>query len=509
MSHASDTITVVIVKPNKYGVDGYVERFHWGYMPNSTLLHLQALIPDKIQGRQVRVVLIDEYVHTDLKYLELLKAGKCSLLILAGVQSHQFHRALDLAVWARANGVPNCIIGGPHPMTSDTTLLQNHGVSFALAEAELIMPSILEDVLNGELKPVYGQNQRWQLEALNSKPIVPPALRDLKRYTSRMIGVYPARGCLFDCDFCSVIEIAGKVIRSESLDTTLASLWAAKKAGVRKITFTADNFNKWELVRDLLNAMIEQKINIKFFAQCDSQIVDDEELIKLMAQAGCETIFVGVESFSREILKAARKSHNRPSVYGELVRLCHKHGIMTFLSSIIGFESQDEAGVLEHLRSLRALQPTMASFYILTPFPGSKQYDDFLQRGLIEEKNLDRFDTRDLVWRHPKMSALQLRRLLLRCYQETYNFGDVARTAMDRWSSRGPQMVNGPILSYAAYVRFTMMCKRQPMTGGIASVKLDHVRDYMSLRKSTFGFEYAPLPQRLRPPEAPSIARSA
>jgi hypothetical protein len=53
------------------------------------------------------------------------------------------------------------IIGGPHPMTCDTTILQGRGVSFALAEAEIIWPAILADAMEGELRPVYGAAQRW------------------------------------------------------------------------------------------------------------------------------------------------------------------------------------------------------------------------------------------------------------------------------------------------------------------------------------------------------------
>ena len=72
-----------------------------------------------------------------------------TLVALVGVQSHQFHRALDLTAYARHHGVRHCIIGGPHPMTCDTTSLQGRGVSFALAEAELIWQEILKDRRGG------------------------------------------------------------------------------------------------------------------------------------------------------------------------------------------------------------------------------------------------------------------------------------------------------------------------------------------------------------------------
>src|SRR6185295_19390047 len=236
-------LRVVILKPSKYTTNGHVERFRWGFMPNSTVPYLPLL-------RRSR--------------------GDRTLLALVGVQSHQFHRALDLAAYARRN---ECmvVIGGPHAMTCDTSMLQGHGVSFALAEAELVWPEILHDAAEGELQPVYGRQQRWQQE-LESPVIIPPGRKDLSRYVVPMLGLYPARGCPFLCNFCSVIKIAGRRIRSQSITSTLASLRAAKAAGVRTIMFTSDNFNKYPDAEELLTAMVEERLGLEFFVQCDTQI---------------------------------------------------------------------------------------------------------------------------------------------------------------------------------------------------------------------------------------------
>src|SRR2546422_9947184 len=153
-------LRVVIIKPSKYGLSGYVERFRRGFMPNSTVPYIRSMTPTSIDGVQIETHAIDEYVQTDLSYLDLLrKPEKPTLLAVVGVQSHQFQRAVDLAAFARANGVQHCVIGGPHPMTCDTSMLHNRGVSFALAEAEIIWRQILSDAIQGELQPVYGEEQ--------------------------------------------------------------------------------------------------------------------------------------------------------------------------------------------------------------------------------------------------------------------------------------------------------------------------------------------------------------
>src|SRR5688500_9469689 len=147
MSHP---LQVVVLKPSKYTADGCVERFRWGFMPNSTVPYVRSMTPLAVGDTLIEVHTIDEYVHTDLRYLSLLKPprGGRTLLALVGVQSHQFHRALDLAAYARANGCM-VVIGGPHAMTCDTSPLHGCGVSFALAEAELIWPQILHDAAEG------------------------------------------------------------------------------------------------------------------------------------------------------------------------------------------------------------------------------------------------------------------------------------------------------------------------------------------------------------------------
>ncbi len=289
------SLRVIILKPGKYDADGYVQRFRRGFMPNSTLSYLQSLTPAEIDGAQCDVVIIDEYVHTDLDYLELLKRDphRRTLVAFAGVQSHQFQRALDLAAFARSRGVEGAVIGGPHPMTCDTSMLHGRGVSFSLSEAESVWPAILRDALNGELQPVYGRDARWAA-TLDPPPLVPPSRRNLKRYAMKMLGIYPARGCPYTCNFCSVIKIAGRQVRSQPVSTTIASLKAAKAAGVKFILFTADNLNKYAEVRQLCEAMIEEKINLPFFCQCDTQIARQEDLIELLARAGCFQMFVGV-----------------------------------------------------------------------------------------------------------------------------------------------------------------------------------------------------------------------
>jgi radical SAM superfamily enzyme YgiQ (UPF0313 family) len=424
--------------------------------------------------------------------------GGQTLLALVGVQSHQFHRALDLAAYARKNGCL-AIIGGPHVMTCETSLLHGGGVSFAQAEAELVWPEILHDAAEGELQPVYGRDRRWQQE-LAPPTLIPPTRSDLQRYVIPMLGVYPARGCPFLCNFCSVTKISGRKIRSQSVATTMAGLRAAKAAGVRTIMFTSDNFNKYPEAQTLLEAMIGERLGLDFFVQCDTQIARQEHLVELLGRAGCFQMFIGVESFNRQTLLAVHKGQNRPETYGDIVRLCRAHGFSSHFSNIIGFPDDTELGIHEHLEVLREMAPTWASFYILCPIPGTEQYDDFLAQGLITETNLDRFDTTCLTWRHPSLARDRLSELLFQCYRKFFSASHALKSA---WDAGKVKRAVGS-LAMSAFNRYCAWRGMHPMSGGIRRVRLDAGRDYLSLRKAQFDFEQAPLPQSLLLPAAES-----
>jgi radical SAM superfamily enzyme YgiQ (UPF0313 family) len=492
----ANKLRVVILKPSKYAVDGYVERFRRGFMPNSTIPYIQSMTPQSLEGRPIETFVIDEYVQTRLQYLDLLDGSEQpTLLALVGVQSHQFHRALDLAAFARARGA-HCVVGGPHPMTCDTRMLQGNGVSFALAEAELVWTQILEDAIRGELKPVYGESQRWQSQ-LAAPVLIPPSRQDLKRYVIPMLGFYPARGCPFTCNFCSVIKIAGRQIRGQSIDTTLAGLREAKRVGVRLVMFTSDNFNKYPDAKELLRAMIEEKIKLPFFAQCDTQIAQQEELVELLARAGCCQLLTGVESFSRQVLLAAHKTQNRPALYKGIVTLCRRYGITSHFTNIIGFPQDTESGVQSHLEALRLVDSDIASFYILTPIPGTEQYDDFLAKGWVTERNLDRFDGISTTWTHPVLSSRQLVDLLFLCYRKFYTASHMLRASLQSFSRRYAFVGLRMGLGVQAFMRFSSAMRLHPMSGGIRRVRLDRVSDYLDGRKTTYGFELAPLPHSL------------
>ncbi len=159
---------------------------------------------------------------------------------------------------------------------------------------------------------------------------------------------------------------------------------------------------------------------------------------------------------------------------------------MCHFSNIIGFPQDTEQSIRDHLAELRTMGPTCASFYILCPIPGTEQYDDFLAEGLITERNLDRFDTTCLTWRHPNLSADQLQELLFSCYHKLFS----ARHFMQNirhLNYRHPNVFRQVLKAIAmtAFNRYSAWGRMHPMSGGMRRLKLDRDLDFGSLRQDT------------------------
>ena len=215
-------------------------------------------------------------------------------------------------------------------------------------------------------------------------------------------------------------------------------------------------------------------------------------------------MFVGVESFNRETLLGAKKNQNHPEHYGEIVRLCREHGIGSHFSNIVGFPGDTKTEILDHLHILRRLRPDVASFYILTPIPGTEQYDDFLARGLITERNLDRFDATCPTWQHPHLSHAQLATLLARCYREFYSLPDaLVKSLQWFWRKRASDniLLKIAVGAYSYLSRLAVAQQMHPMAGGMHRVRLDAASKYRDLRRAQFGCDLVPLPHSLRPPD--------
>ncbi len=421
---AYKNLRLYLIKPSKYDDDGYVIRYWKGVLPSNTLACLYGLSEEvRLSGAlgkdlQWTIEALDDTVQ-GIDPAKITRAGKQpgtkTVVCLAGVQSNQFPRAADLALEFRKHGA-EVLIGGFHvsgvaatleELPPEVTELQKAGVTVVAGEIEGRWAGLLRDAMKDSLKPFYNYLKEPPELTSSGVPKIPVNL--LNRYAvTRFSTLDCGRGCPFNCSFCTVINVQGRKMRCrgvKAIEEIIKLNWREHK--IRHYFFTDDNFcrnKKWPEILDLLIRLREEEnMPITFMIQVDTQSHRVAGFVEKAAYAGCSQVFIGMESLNAENLKAAGKNQNKVDEFKELIQAYHESGIATHLAYIIGFPFDTEVSVKEDMERLRGLGAEQASFFMLTPLPGSMDYRNRIKDGLPMDADLNRFDSFHETVCHPKM----------------------------------------------------------------------------------------------------------
>ncbi len=212
---------------------------------------------------------------------------------------------------------------------------------FVLNEAELTLPSFLQDLSNGCAQHLYTSD-KWP--DIKTTPIPAWELIDMRRYSS--MSVQYSRGCPFDCEFCDIVVLNGHKPRSKGKAQMLSELDALYEHRWRAGVFIVDdNFigNKRDVKAEILPAIIgwqkRKKYPFALSTEASINLADDEELMQLMVEAGFNTVFVGIETPNEESLLECHKSQNRSRDLIASVRKIQSRGLEVQGGFIVGFDS--------------------------------------------------------------------------------------------------------------------------------------------------------------------------
>jgi len=254
-----------------------------------------------------------------------------------------------------------------------------------LNEAEITLPEFLLDLHRGEPGRIY-QSSRWA--DITGTPIPMWDLVNLKHYGS--MNLQYSRGCPYDCDFCDITVLYGRVPRTKTCHQVLEELEAIYQQGWRGgVFFVDDNFigNKEKLRREILPAIIEwsEKRHHPFSLNTEVSInlADDDHLMHLMAQAGFDAVFVGIETPNEESLRECRKTPNRNRNLEGSVRKIQSAGLEVQGGFIVGFDS-DPVTIFDQL--VRFIQDTgivTAMVGLLNAPTGTRLYKRLLSEGRL------------------------------------------------------------------------------------------------------------------------------
>jgi radical SAM superfamily enzyme YgiQ (UPF0313 family) len=240
------------------------------------------------------------------------------------------------------------IAGGPHFTAHAKDY--DHVDHLVLNEAEITLPLLLDDLEKGTARRVYTSD-RWA--DLSQTPSPRFDLLKMKHYAT--MSVQYSRGCPFDCDFCNITVLYGRMPRTKSSAQIVAELDALYLRGWRSSVFIVDdNFigNKGKLKKEVLPAIIswmeKRKHPFKLYTEASINLADDTELMQLMVKAGFDQVFIGIESPNAESLDECSKHQNKNRDLIANVRKIQHAGLEVQAGFIVGFD-KDPAAIFERL----------------------------------------------------------------------------------------------------------------------------------------------------------------
>lgn len=350
-------------------------------------------------------------------------------------------RAYQVAGTFREKGA-TVIMGGIHPSVMQEEASQ-HADSVFIGEAEDLWKTVIDDFMDNRLKPVYKATAypdpadipfgRWDL------------LKTDRYYTKRTFQA--SRGCPHGCNFCSSTQFFGVRHRCRPVGNVIAEL---KDYKGRLAIFIDDNIaGNPAYARELFSGI--KKINRRWVAQTSIEIAKDNNLLRLAAESGCAGLLFGFESLVPENSQVVRKL-KKAEQYAEAIKEVKSHGIGVHGSFIFGFD-HDTPDVFENTVDFVIRNRLEAANYCkLTPFPGTRLFNDLLSESRIIDLNWEHYDRHTLVFKTKKMTPEELHYKAMKAYERTYSLKSIFR--------RMPSNIRNIIPYFAINLSYRMGAKR-------------------------------------------------
>jgi Radical SAM superfamily len=480
---APQQFSLVLIKPSHYDDDGYVIQWSRSAVPSNSLAVVHGLALDckvrRVMGDDVEIAVtsIDED-NTRIRPRGIARelAGRRGLVVLVGVQSNQFPRAMDIARPLRAAGVQVCL-GGFHVsgslsmlggVTPELQEAMDLGISLFAGEAEeRRMDQVLRDAWRGTLQPLY--NYLSNLPSLEGAPTPMLPASTIRGTIGKYTSFDAGRGCPFQCSFCTIINVQGRKSRRRTVEEIEQVIRRNLAQGVGRFFITDDNFARntdWEKIFDRLIAMREtEKLNIKFMIQVDTMCHRLPHFIEKAGRAGVRRVFIGLESINPGSLLGARKKQNKIAEYRKMLLEWKRAGVIVFAGYILGFPEDTPESVLHDIKIIqRELPIDLLEPHCLTALPGSEDHQKLHKAGAWLDPDLNKYDLEHVTTAHPQMSAAQWEKLYRDAWVAFYSLDHIERV-MRRAVATGIDVTNMMVLML--WFHFCIVYEKiDPLQGG-------------------------------------------
>lgn len=256
---------------------------------------------------------------------------------------------------------------------------------FVLGEAEDVMPQLVADMQAGSVRPTYKAANRPNVA------LVPPPrwdLIDFKHYVT--MAVQFSRGCPFDCEFCDIIIMNGRVPRTKTPPQLIAELEGLRQQGWKDMVFIVDdNFigdkkRTKALLREVIAWREATNPGMGFFTEASVNLADDAELCELMVKAGFKKVFVGIETPSPESLQECHKLQNKGRDLVASIKTLQRAGMEVMGGFIVGFDNDQQDIFKRQFDFIQKSGVVTAMVGLLQALPQTKLYQRLMREGRLE-----------------------------------------------------------------------------------------------------------------------------
>ncbi len=362
--------------------------------------YLAAVARDK--GYEVSIMEPEVYGMSDGDIISYLKEKRPDLVGISCATSN-FNGAVKIARLIKEYLGTFVILGGVHASSLPEQILKKHDCFdvLVIGEGELTFLDICKHLERGNRNfadipgITYRDNgqvvltqPRPFIEDVDSLPFPARDLVDLDKYRPQVhldrgkksATMITSRGCPFRCTFCASFKTLGSRFRAHSAEYVVREIeHLVKRYKIEQINFTDDTFttDKTRTAR-ICNLILDKKIDIDWycFARVDTV---DYELLKLMKKAGCFSLLFGIESADETILKNIKKKITLTQAR-EIFKACRALKFKTLASFIFGNPGETPETIEKSIRFALEINPTIASFNKLVPFPGTEVYETYYKR---------------------------------------------------------------------------------------------------------------------------------
>jgi radical SAM superfamily enzyme YgiQ (UPF0313 family) len=313
---------------------------------------------------------------------------------------------------------------------------------FVLGEAEDLLPQVVEDLRRGQLQPIYQSAERPDI---THTPAPRWDLIRLRDYVT--MSVQFSRGCPFDCEFCDIIVMNGRVPRTKTPEQLIAELDGLRQHGWKDMVFIVDdNFigNKVR-TRALLHALIawrqRTRTKINFLTEASMNLADDPELCALMVRAGFKKVFVGIETPSLDALAECHKLQNQNRNLVASVQILQRAGLEVMGGFIVGFDSDQHDIFKRQFEFIQRSGVATAMVGLLTALPQTRLWRRLKHEGRLETESTGN-NTEAVLNFKPKLNREFLQtgyRKLVKKLYEPGNYYQRIRTFLKSHRPAGPR----------------------------------------------------------------------